>query len=161
MLLHAARRFAALPAGCSNLKGSSVASRLLLAGRGVSTGSCSAVGSNMHDNDPQALAHHKEKALKGESPSFVPNTEGWTETLASLSEAVVKAELNVDADSTSVPEKLEELQRHTIHVVQQLHHEGEEGMPETPKRTQHDVSGSPAHSANIEHMRNAPGMDPR
>ncbi|EFJ51056.1 hypothetical protein VOLCADRAFT_88316 [Volvox carteri f. nagariensis] len=115
----------------------------------------------MSDNDPEALAHHKEKVLKGEMPAFVPEVEGWHETLASVSEAVVKAERYVDEDSTKDPHKLEQLQKHTIEVVQQLHHHGEDGMPEIPKRSQQDVSGSPAHSANLEHMRNAPGSDPR
>lgn len=56
------------------------------------------------------------QALKGETPAFVPTAEGWHETLASVSEAVVKAEQCVDVDTTKVPEKLEALQQHTIHV---------------------------------------------
>jgi hypothetical protein len=32
----------------------------------------------------------RPQALKGETPTFVPNAEGWNETLASVSEAVVK-----------------------------------------------------------------------
>ncbi|GLI58760.1 hypothetical protein VaNZ11_000517, partial [Volvox africanus] len=82
-------------------------------GRCVSSspGSCAAMGSHMSDDDPQAIAHHKEKALKGEMPAFVPEVEGWHETLASVSEAVVKAERYVDVDATKDPRKLELLQK--------------------------------------------------
>ncbi|KAG2453669.1 hypothetical protein HYH02_001882 [Chlamydomonas schloesseri] len=129
----------------------------------VHSGACSpAGGSHMSDNDPASLTYHKEKALKGETPAFVPKAEGWHETLASVSEAVVKAEQLVDVDTTKVPEKLEALQQHTIHVVQQLHHVGEAGVAAPQRDAERDVSESPAHKANLEHMRNTPtGHDPR
>ncbi|PNW75206.1 hypothetical protein CHLRE_12g517200v5 [Chlamydomonas reinhardtii] len=130
--------------------------------RSVHAGACSQTGSHMSDNDPASLAYHKEKALKGETPAFVPTAEGWHETLASVSEAVVKAEQCVDVDTTKVPEKLEALQQHTIHVVQQLHHAGEDGMPATQRNAGRDVSESPAHRANLEHTRNTTtSHDPR
>ncbi|KXZ47494.1 hypothetical protein GPECTOR_35g932 [Gonium pectorale] len=167
MLLNAARRLAVSAfngQGSSPSRAAQAAGRLLQGGgssRGVSTGCATGIGSHMSDNDPKSLAHHKEKALKGETPDFVEGAEGWHETLASVSEAVVKAEQLVDDDTTQVPEKLEHLQRHTISVVQQLHHVGEEGASPAPKRAEQDVSGSPAHSANLEHMRTSPGDDPR
>ncbi|GLC45104.1 hypothetical protein PLESTB_001468700 [Pleodorina starrii] len=168
MMLHLARRLAGSAVSSSAPGGSPgravvAFGRLLPAGRSIASSSCAAtnIGSHMSDNDPQALAHHKEKALKGETPASMPEVEGWSETLASVSEAVVKAERYVDTDATRDPKKLELLQKQTIEVVQQLHHTGEEGMPGPPKRSEQDVSASPAHSANLEHMRNAPGSDPR
>ncbi|KAG2445591.1 hypothetical protein HXX76_000203 [Chlamydomonas incerta] len=130
--------------------------------RSVHSGACAGTGSHMSDNDPASLSYHKEKALKGETPAFVPQAEGWHETLASVSEAVVKAEQLVDVDTTKVPEKLQALQQHTINLVQQLHHAGEEGMPATQRDAGRDVSESPAHKANLEHTRNSTaGHDPR
>lgn len=65
---------------------------------------------------PPPLFAYLPQALKGEVPTFVPDLEGWNETLASASEAVVKAERYVTDDSTADPVKLEVLQKHTIEV---------------------------------------------
>ncbi len=54
--------------------------------------------------------------MQGQTPAFVPQTEGWSETLASVSEAVVKAEQMVEDDAATQPAKLEVLQKHTIEV---------------------------------------------
>lgn len=55
-------------------------------------------------------------SVQGQTPVFVPQAEGWNETLASVSEAVVKAEQMVEDDAATQPAKLEVLQKHTIEV---------------------------------------------
>ena len=56
----------------------------------------------------------------------VPDAEGWSEPLASLSEAVVKAERSeMDDDASANPAKLVELQQHTVDVVQKVHAGGQ------------------------------------
>ncbi|KAG2483291.1 hypothetical protein HYH03_017838 [Edaphochlamys debaryana] len=159
MLTLASRTLLAASARAPAAACAPAAAALQRAARGTHSSGTAAVGGHMADAEPEAkadaLKHRKEQSLKGETPSFVPNTEGWHETLASVSEAVVKADKAVDDDAASSPQKLQELQQHTINVrgrvVQQLHHSGEQGMPAMPKHEGRDVSASPAHSANLEH----------
>ncbi|KAG2392456.1 hypothetical protein C9374_012708 [Naegleria lovaniensis] len=58
------------------------------------------------------------KSLKGEATSTVPEFEKWNETLASSSEAIVKAERSHDMSK-------EELQEQTIKTLQEMEKKGE------------------------------------
>lgn len=66
----------------------------------------------------QAEAAGQTAATKGSSPkAVIPEVPGWKEEHASESEATIKADRH-DGVHTSV----EELQQHTVHVVQEKHH---------------------------------------
>lgn len=93
--------------------------------------------------------------MQGETPTYVPKAEGWSEPLASVSEAVVKAEQLVDCDAAADPAKLQVLQRQSVEVIRQLHHV-EDGAAPPPKRSEHDVL-SPAHQANLDHTKRTAG----
>jgi hypothetical protein len=90
------------------------------------------IGSNMHDNDPsvsaritprrsamtfrQVIDKEKAKVLNRTSKSPHPtNAPGWNETLASDSEAILKAD---QAPSSSPAE----LQKETVEHIKDVHH---------------------------------------
>jgi len=75
-------------------------------------------GSHMNDNDPDTIEREKKKNLSGGDHSSSPHKShapGWSEALASVSEAFVKA------DQAPV-ESPEELTRTTIEYVKKQHH---------------------------------------
>ncbi|KDQ57271.1 hypothetical protein JAAARDRAFT_35905 [Jaapia argillacea MUCL 33604] len=72
----------------------------------------------MHDNDPEVLEREKHRNLSGrqhETSTPLRTAPGWNESLASHSEASVKA----DKHDHLTPE---EMQRHTVDYVQSRHH---------------------------------------
>ncbi|KAJ1979034.1 hypothetical protein H4R33_005816 [Dimargaris cristalligena] len=71
-------------------------------------------GSEMSDNDPNRIEHAKEKLLEGQVKSPFANAPGWSETLATESEASVKAD-------ESNPESFHSMQRETIEYVHEEH----------------------------------------
>ncbi|RKP35543.1 hypothetical protein BJ085DRAFT_33976 [Dimargaris cristalligena] len=70
--------------------------------------------SEMSDNDPNRIEHAKEKLLEGQVKSPFANAPGWSETLATESEASVKAD-------ESNPESFHSMQRETIEYVHEEH----------------------------------------
>jgi len=67
-------------------------------------------GSHMVEHTPEAITKAKERYMKGEEPATIPTVEGWSQTLASVSEATIKAE--------KAPEmSMEDLQNFTVKVV--------------------------------------------
>ncbi|KAF5841578.1 hypothetical protein DUNSADRAFT_12276 [Dunaliella salina] len=51
------------------------------------------VGGHMTSYEPHEIEEAKERMLKGKGrPQGIPNMEGWEQSLASASEAIVKAE---------------------------------------------------------------------
>lgn len=78
--------------------------------------------SHVHDNDPDVIEKEKERSLRGRTPTFVPSAPGWNQNLASDSESVIKA---VQMDAAHGAMTVEEMQNHTIKIVQELHpHDG-------------------------------------
>lgn len=78
---------------------------------------CYGMGSHASDNDPEVLEKEKQRNLKGEVKSSIPNAHGWNEKLASDSEAAVKAERHADGKS------IEELQAQTAEHHEKAHKE--------------------------------------
>ncbi|ODQ49756.1 hypothetical protein SAICODRAFT_22165 [Saitoella complicata NRRL Y-17804] len=73
-------------------------------------------GSQMSDNDPAKLQRAKERHLKGEDKDKpMDDAPGWNETLASTSEAHVKADKEEGT--------MEEFQKKTVQHVSKKHHE--------------------------------------
>jgi len=75
-----------------------------------------ASNSHMHDGDAKTIQKEKEKAMKGEKSD--QGTPGWNETIASESEAKVKAQKN--------PKGPEELQAETAKIKESEHAHGAE-----------------------------------
>ncbi|KAJ1916013.1 hypothetical protein IWQ60_008250 [Tieghemiomyces parasiticus] len=74
------------------------------------------LNSEMSDNDPSRIEKAKEELLTGHTDSSIPNAPGWNETLASESEAIIKADTLVkDGESIS------KLQKETIEHIQKKH----------------------------------------
>jgi len=70
----------------------------------------------MHDNDPELLEREKRRNLSGDQhgkSTPIDNAPGWNESLATASEAFVKA----DRTTTSI----HELQEKTVNYVQSRH----------------------------------------
>ncbi|KAJ3090165.1 hypothetical protein HK102_004509 [Quaeritorhiza haematococci] len=63
------------------------------------------VGSHVSNNDPEVLEREKERVLKGQVTSVIPEATGWNEKLASDSEAIVKADRS---KKDSIPDLVEE-----------------------------------------------------
>jgi hypothetical protein len=82
-------------------------------GCGIATTS-SSLRNRSAESDPDVLQREKERNLKGQAHTIHPDTPGWNHRLASDSEAVVKAEKMGDMP-------MEELQRHTVRIVEELH----------------------------------------
>ncbi|KAF8062002.1 hypothetical protein HT031_004262 [Scenedesmus sp. PABB004] len=97
------------------------------------------VGSNVSDNDPGVLEAEKQRNLEGRAAEVIPGAPGHNPALASESEAVVAAER---APSLS----MEELQEHSVKVIQHLHHGA---PPPTDEAAAHDPSGAPAIQENM------------
>lgn len=70
------------------------------------------LGSHMSDDDPVIISKEKESLMRGVDKSPYPqDAPGWNEELASVSEAIVKAE-RAHTDSN-----LDELQQESIHYL--------------------------------------------
>ncbi|CAG8518838.1 10480_t:CDS:2 [Ambispora leptoticha] len=67
-------------------------------------------GSHVSNNDPNVMQVEKEKLLKGKIIDHIKSAPGWSETLASESEAIVKAERE---DGYTI----EEIQHHTLKIL--------------------------------------------
>eukprot|EP00879_Flechtneria_rotunda_P007295 GHRR01007653.1.p2 GENE.GHRR01007653.1~~GHRR01007653.1.p2 ORF type:complete len:151 (-),score=32.37 GHRR01007653.1:2873-3325(-) len=115
-----------------------------VAARRISTRGVVAMGHGSHhsDNNPEILEQEKQRNLTGQTPEIVPGQPGWNPALASDSEAAVRAE-----HSPSLP--FEELQAHTIKVVQHLHRDDKSDMP-IPDEV-HDPSQAPAIRDNLQY----------
>ncbi|BFZ62590.1 hypothetical protein YB2330_003691 [Saitoella coloradoensis] len=72
-------------------------------------------GSHMSENDPAKLEEQKQKHLKGQdyddNGKLVDHAPGWNETLASASEAYIKADKQGDS--------IEEMQEKTVKHVKE------------------------------------------
>lgn len=112
----------------------------VVAARSLAT-SAPQLGNHSH-NDPHFVTHHKEKHLKGESHTTIPNMEGWSEALASDSEANIKAERHRGELS------IEDLQKHSVEVVQKVHHKESTGT-----KTGEDKTQQPSIKDNLEHTK--------
>jgi len=80
-------------------------------------------GSHVSDNDPEVLEREKERNIKGQQHhTSTPHKHapGWNESLASVSEAAVKAD---QAENVSP----EELQKITIEYITKRHKEKVDG----------------------------------
>jgi len=98
----------------------------------------------MIEHEPEKIEAAKQKALKGESENVIPGVSGWSHSLASASEAAVKAERAADIS-------VEDLQKFTVDVVQKVHH------GDSKEKTGHpDVSDQPSMKANMEASRSDP-----
>ncbi|KAF8202141.1 hypothetical protein BJ912DRAFT_943874, partial [Pholiota molesta] len=83
--------------------------------------------STMHDNDPNVLEREKRRNLEKKFHNFSPHEHapGWNETLASASEASVKADRSTGST--------DELQSTTVKYMRARRNEaeGEDGTPGT------------------------------
>eukprot|EP00887_Chlorella_sp_A99_P005630 scaffold1.g5630.t1 len=70
-------------------------------------------GSHTSDNEPEVMEMEKQRALKGQSVPHVRQVPGWSERLASDSEAVVKAERECPDCPPS------QMQEETIHILEE------------------------------------------
>lgn len=97
-------------------------------------------GSHSSDNNPQILEKEKQRNLTGQTPEIVPGEPGWNPALASDSEAAIRAEKAPSLD-------IEELQAHSVSVIQHLHHDGEH--PGSPTAQVPNPSEAPAIKENM------------
>ncbi|KAK4687219.1 hypothetical protein P7C73_g2905, partial [Tremellales sp. Uapishka_1] len=84
-----------------------------------------AMSSHVHGGDPDVIAHEKAKNLSGTQDSSAPHKDhapGWNETLASDSEASIKADQA--APGTGGPTK--EMQDSTVKHTHDKHHNVDE-----------------------------------
>ncbi|CAI2161677.1 14035_t:CDS:2 [Funneliformis geosporum] len=65
-------------------------------------------------NDPEVVKQEKEKVIKKEKKSTIKSAPGWSEQLASESEAAVKAERDHSVT-------IEDLQKHSINIIEEHH----------------------------------------
>ncbi|KAJ1980696.1 hypothetical protein H4R35_001018 [Dimargaris xerosporica] len=72
------------------------------------------IGSHMSDNDASRIEKAKQELLSGKTKSLIDEAPGWSEELASDSEAIIKAE-------TSGGETIEEMKKKTIEFVTKKH----------------------------------------
>jgi hypothetical protein len=96
-------------------------------------------GSHSSDNDPHILEQEKQRNLQGKTPEIIPGNAGFNPALASDSEAAIRAER-----APSMP--MEELQQHSVNIIQHLHHDADHPNPDDV----HDPSHSPAIKDNME-----------
>ncbi|CAG8440377.1 7647_t:CDS:2 [Funneliformis caledonium] len=78
----------------------------------------SPLGSHM-SIDPEIVKQEKEKVVKREKTSTIKSAPGWSENLASESEAAVKAERDHSVT-------IEDLQNHSINIIEQHHGDRQE-----------------------------------
>ncbi|RGB38895.1 hypothetical protein C1646_691242 [Rhizophagus diaphanus] len=69
------------------------------------------LGGHVADDDPFVVAREKERLLKGKVKHFLKSAPGWSELLASDSEAVIKAEREPD------PLSIKDLQNESIKTL--------------------------------------------
>lgn len=79
----------------------------------VAAAARSPFGSHMSNNNPETIEREKEKSLKGETVSPIPEAPHWSEPLASDSEAIIKAERYATEDDVM------KLQEETIEIIRE------------------------------------------
>eukprot|EP00878_Enallax_costatus_P001077 GHUV01001214.1.p1 GENE.GHUV01001214.1~~GHUV01001214.1.p1 ORF type:complete len:113 (+),score=36.18 GHUV01001214.1:187-525(+) len=100
-------------------------------------------GSHTSDNDPHILEQEKQRNLEGKTPEIIPGTPGFNPALASDSEAAIRAER-----APSMP--MEELQQHSVNIIQHLHHDAAHPAPD---EVHNPSSDSEAVQKNMDHSK--------
>jgi hypothetical protein len=87
--------------------------------------------SHVSGNDPKVLNQETYKNLKGKVKNSIESAPGWNETLASESEATVKADRHDRHNSVAV----EELQRQSVTLMEEHYYEPQEQSQSTSEKS--------------------------